>query len=69
MEGYPLVNIQKAIENDPRNSGFTMIYPLKMGGSFHSEMFKVYQAGYSGQNDLNQGESHPTSLGPYDVGC
>ena len=27
---YPLVNIQKAIENGHRNSGFTMIYPLKM---------------------------------------
>ena len=33
--GYPLVNIQKAIENGHRNSGFTMIYPSKMV-IFHS---------------------------------
>ena len=32
---YPLVNIQKAIENGHRNSGFTMIYPLKIV-IFHS---------------------------------
>ena len=31
---YPLVNIQKAIENGPVES--SLIYPLKIGGSFHS---------------------------------
>jgi hypothetical protein len=36
---YPLVNIQKAMENGHRNSGFTQ---LENGGSFHSNML-VYQ--------------------------
>ena len=30
---YPLVNIQKAVENGHRNSGFSQ---LQNGGSFHS---------------------------------
>ena len=36
---YPLVNIQKAIENGHRNSGFTQ---LENGGSFHGYV-NVYQ--------------------------
>jgi hypothetical protein len=36
---YPLVNIQKAIENGHRNSEF---FPIKNGGSSHSYV-NVYQ--------------------------
>jgi hypothetical protein len=35
---YPLVNIQKAIENDPS----IVDLPIKSGGSFHSYV-NVYQ--------------------------
>ena len=36
---YPLVIVQKAIENDHRNSGY---FPIEHGGSFHSYV-NVYQ--------------------------
>ena len=40
--GYPLVNIQKAIENGPVEIGGH--FPMKNGGSFHGFLY-VHQAG------------------------
>ena len=42
MEVYPLVNIQKAIENGHRNSGFTGL-PINSMVIFHSFFVNVYQ--------------------------